>query len=543
MSATEARLSRRPPGLLYGLDDVPPWPVQVMLGLQHFVVLAPQLALAVLVARATGAGPETIAATLSLSLIVLAVSSALQSWTRTGSGFFIPGCNSAVYAGGSLVAASGGLALVSGMTLFAGVFQVFFAHVLVRIRRFFPIEIVALSVVIVGFELGAIGLQRIGADPAGGLPVAALTLFLSVALGVYGRGPLRLYCALIGMLAGYLASIQAGTAGDALSRVFAGPVLALPSIAHVGLAFDLAYAPVFVFAAVAASLKTMGAVVTSDRINDASWVRPDIALVRKGIVVDGIATALCGLAGTCGANSSTNSVGVSQASGATSRRIGYALAGWMLLFALSPAFTLLVTMMPDAVVGGGLVFSACMVTVNGLQLLGSVTMDMRRAGVIAFPLLLAVASVGKSPLLAAMPSWSQPFLASPLGIGVLAALAVNAFFSLGATRRKELALGRGAGHGEHLARVRAVLADWNVAHNVMGRVMLTLREVLDARCSSMKLKFDGATLRLDITREAGAGQETHETGPHGFFTARVSDKLVWRRRSGGRQVLSAYYEQ
>jgi xanthine permease XanP len=544
MSAAAARLARRPLGLVYGVDDVPPWLSQAMLGFQHFVVIAPQLALVVLVTRASGVGAEMIAATLSWTLIVLAISSSLQSWTRTGSGFFIPGCNSAVYAGGSLAAAAtGGLALLGGMTLFAGLFQIFFAHVLVRVRRFFPIEIVALSVIIVGFELGAIGLRRIEADAVRGLPIGALTFFLSVALGVYGRGAWRLYCALIGIFAGYAAAVYTGMVGDPLLGAFSGPLFALPSIVHVGFSFDLAYVPVFVVAAIAASLKTMGAVVTSDRINDASWARPNIGLIRKGIVVDGLSTALAGLAGSCGTNSSTNSVGVAQASGATSRRIGYAVSAWMLLFALSPAFTSLVTSMPDAVVGGGLIFSACMVTVNGLQLLSSVTMDMRRAGVVAFPLLLAIASVGNSPFLALMPSWLQPFLSSALGVGVLAALAVNAFFSMGMARRSEVVLGRGVAVSEQLAPVRAVLAGWSVAHNVQTRVMLTLREVLDARCSRVGLKFDGATLRLDITRESGPQDESGEARPHGFFTAQVSDKLVWRKRRSGRQVLSAFYEQ
>lgn len=538
-------LARRPGGLLYGVDDVPrPLPL-TLLGLQHFVVILPNLTIVLLIGRAAGISQEMVASLLSWALIALAVSTALQCSLRAGSGFFIVSCNSGIYVSASLAAAGGGLQLVCGMTLLAGIFQLLFAGVLVRMRRFFPTEIVALSVIIVGLELGGIGLRRISSTGEVGLIVGISTFFVSVALGVYGRGRLRLYCALIGIVIGYLLGAQAGlTDMEHFARPLATPVFVFPDLPTFRFDFDGGYVLPFALAAVAASMKTMGTVVMCDQINDEAWVRPDIRLVKRGVIVDGIATTLSGLLGAFGTNSATSSVGVSQASGATSRTLGFSVSAWMLLFALTPEFTLIFVGMPDAVIGGSLLFVASIVTANGLQLLGKVAMDMRRAGVVAFPLILAISVAANGPPFNLLPPDLKPLLSSALAVAVLAALLVNSLFSFGMARKTEFAFHPSHSLQEHLATIGKTLDAWRVAPNVKGRAMLTLRELIDEGSTSLKLRFDGYTLSLDLARQtAGAAVESTEAASRSFFAHRVSDRFVRRKLLGTTEILSVHYEQ
>lgn len=530
--------------MLFGLDDVPRPLTLALLGLQHFVVIAPNLAIVVLIARLAGAEPEAIATMISFALIVLAIATALQGLERIGSGFCIVSCNTAIYVSASIAAAAGGLPLVCGMTLLAGLIQILFAEVLIRMRRYFPPEIVALTIIIVGIELGAVGLQRVSTAGGPGLLIGALTFFLSVVLGVYGRGPLRLYCALIGMVSGYGLSAYAGLVHNELhGHALGKAIFAIPDLPVPRLDFDWGLVLPFAFAAIAASLKTMGAVVTCDKICDAGWVRPDMRLVRRGVIIDGLATALSGLAGAVGTNSSTASIGVSHATGATSRVIGFAVAGWMLLFALTPRFTYLFVAMPDPVVGGALVFAACLVMINGLQLLGTVPMDMRRAGVVAFPLILAIACVAKAPIFDLVPVEFKPMFSSALGISVFAALLANFFLSYGTVRRAEFALLTQPNIHEYMARIEEACATWNVAQNVKARVMLTLRERFDERCTTLRLQFDGYTLHLGLTRRIDTRVNLSETTHNSFFSDRISDSVIHRKRRGLTEVLSVYFEQ
>ena len=540
MSEVGKLLARRPRGLLYAVDDVPRPFSLAALGLQHFFVIAPNLTIVLLIGRAAGSSPEMIASQLSWALIVLAIATTIQCSLRTGSGFFIASCNSGIYVSASLAAAAGGLPLVCGMTMLAGLSQIFFSSILVRIRRFFPTEIVALSVIIVGLELGGIGLRRVSTSGSEGLVVGVVTFFVSVALGVYGRGGWRLYSALIGIVSGYVLGVQAGLADVRLvSQSFAGPLFALPGLPSFAFDFDSAYILPFAIAAMAASMKTMGAVVMSSQINDETWVRPDIHLIKKGIAVDGFSTVLSGFLGGVGTNSATSSVGVSQATGATSRVIGFSLSAWMVLFALSPECTRLFVAMPDAVVGGSLVFVASIVTVNGLQILSKVNMDMRRAGVIAFPLILAIAAAANAPPFSLLPQDMKPLLFSALTIAVLSALVVNAFFSIGMARKAIFALHPSRTPQEHIASVRKTLDEWGVAPNVKGRVMLTLCELIDDKCSSLKLRFNGYTLSLDIARQATLAVATSNS----FFAHRVGDRFGRSRVSGQTETVSVHYEQ
>ncbi len=534
---------RRPDSLIHGLDDKPRALTLAALGLQHFMVAAPNLAIVVMICRAAGVDAAAAEGVLSFSLIALAIATLVQCSRRLGSGYFIVSCNSGIYLSASLAAATGGLPVVCGMTLVAGIFQAFFASLLVRARRFFPNEIVALSIIIVGIEIGVIGLNRLSGAGVPGLVVGGATFFVSVVFGVFGRGRWRLYCSLLGMACGYLVYLTTGIPGpSSASDAFSSALFGLPSSAHLGLEFDVGYLLPFLFAAVAASLKTMGAVDICARINDAAWVRPEMHAIRRGVLVDGLSTTLSGLFGSTGTNSSTSSVGVSHASGATSRVIGIAVAAWMLVFALSPAFTHLVVTLPDPVVGGMLVFTGCLVIANGFQILGTVPMDMRRAGVVAFPLLVAIARVANAPLFAQLPDSVKPLMSSALAIGVFAALLVNAFLSWGNARQATVALDPGHPVGERLRQVRRILDEWNVAHNVKVRVMLTLRELLDERASSLKLAFNGCTLHIGLTRAAPA-QDAQTTPDGRFFADRVSDAMAHRKRADGSSVISLCFEQ
>lgn len=98
------------------------------------------------------------------------------------------------------------------------------------------------------------------------------------------------------------------------------------------------------------------------------------------------------------------------------------------------------------------------------------------------------------------------------------------------------------GTGERLRQIRGILDEWNVAHNVKVRVMLTLRELLDERASSLKLAFNGCTLHIGLTRAAPA-QDAQTTPDGRFFADRVSDAMAHRKRADGSSVISLCFEQ
>jgi xanthine permease XanP len=135
----------RPPGLLYGLDDRPPVAILVLTAAQHVAVITaigvifPKLVLA-----HANLNPEQNDAVLGLSMLALGIATLLQTQRLggIGSGFLAPVVFTAAYLAPAISAVEqGGLPLVFGMTIFAGVCEIALAPLLRLLRPFLPTEI------------------------------------------------------------------------------------------------------------------------------------------------------------------------------------------------------------------------------------------------------------------------------------------------------------------------------------------------------------------------------------------------------------------
>jgi xanthine permease XanP len=438
----------RPRDLIYAVDERPPPVALVVLGLQHCSTMLVSLLLPLIVAKAAGVPDEVLPSLLSLSMVALALATLLQAFSAKGlgAGYLIPGFCSSNYLSCSVSAAqAGGMPLVYGMTVIAGLFEAALSRFLMRLRPYFPPEVSGLAVFIIGIDLGVLSARNLfGVDhpdsPRGiGLAIGLGTFALGFVLSIYGKGPLRLFCALIAVVAGYLAAVTAGLMPDrSVALLQQAAMVDLPSTGHIGFDFDPVHIFPFVLAAIAATLKTIGAVTTCQKINDSQWTRPDMAEIKRGVSADGVASVLAGLLGSTGQNSSTSNIGISTATGATSRWIALPIAGWLLLMACSPKLAAIFVSMPYPVVGGSLLFAASFIMVNGLQILMSRMLDARRTAIIGLSLALAVSRYAFPDFFTSLPEVMQPLVASALSLGMLSALGLNLVFRFGIRQRETL---------------------------------------------------------------------------------------------------------
>ena len=441
-------IRKRPADLVYGLDDTPPPTALVLLGLQHVSIACVSLLIPLMVAKAAGLPAEALPSLISFSMIAIAVTTLLHAYRskHLGAGYLMPGYCASNYLSASIAAAQvGGMPLVYGMTLFAGVFELAVSRLLIRLRPYFPPEISGLAVTILGIELGVIAFRNImgfhhaqGASLTGIL-IGFATCGLTFMLNIYGTRPVRLLCSLIGVVVGYLAAIAAGLLSEhSLSVLRAAPAIDLPQIAHLGFSFDPALLVVFMSASLASTLKAMGNVTTCQKLNDAAWVRPDMPEIQRGVAADGMSTVLAGFMGSTGQTPSTSNISISSATGATSRRIALPIVIWLLVMACSPKLASVFVIMPEAVIGGILLFAACFILVSGLQIVASRMLDIRRTAVIGLALILAISRYAFADEFKAMPAAIQPFVTSALSIGVFTAIVLNLILRIGVHKRAQL---------------------------------------------------------------------------------------------------------
>jgi NCS2 family nucleobase:cation symporter-2 len=376
---------KKPVTLVYGSEDRPPLGVTVLTGIQHAGMNAIFLLFPLLVSREGGLSTHQIGDVLSLAMIVMAAATVIQAYPLgpVGARLFCPAIYSAIYLGPSLAAVkAGGMPLVFGMTIFAGVVECALARILPFLRPIFPPEVAGLIILLIGLTNGTIGVRNLlGIGAAQPLTAVDLTIGLAsfavmIVLNVWTKGLSRVFCGLIGIALGYVAAAALGRVGGAnVQALTEAPLANLPGFAHLGWSFDAAFAITFAVAAVSATTKAMGAVTSYQKLNDAAWVRPNMRSVSGGVLADGLATVGAGLFGSIGMNPSASSLGLTTATGVSSRRVALAIGGIFALLAFLPKVAMAVALIPRPVIGAALVFTAAFILVSGLEVITSRMLD------------------------------------------------------------------------------------------------------------------------------------------------------------------------
>ncbi len=497
---------KRPPDLLYGVDEKPPLSVILSNGVQHAGVISSSLIYPLVIFKLAGVSVATMTELISVGLVVLGIGTFIQSTRASpaGSGFMCPATFSATYFSASALAVkAGGLPLLFGMTVFAGLLEAAISRALSRLRAFLPTELSGLVVFMIGIAAGIGGVRLMygeGAAPVSGNEwlVAGLSLGVMVALNVWGKGAAKMLCVLIGLAIGYAAAAAAGLfTNEHGANLAAAPWVALPTLRHAAWSFDITVAAAFAIASVAAAMKAAGTIAMCQRMNDADWVRPEPRSVTRGVLGDGLTTALAGLAGAFGTNTSTPSVGVAAATGVGSRHVAYAVGAILIVLGIMPKIVALLAMMPRAVMVAGLLFSACFILINGLQVMTSRMLDIRRTLIIGIAIIAGLAVDIFPAIAAGAPGALAPLVASSLACATVIALALNLLFRIGVKKTVALKVEREAVDSANISDfLRVNGAKWGARPEIISRASFAANQLVEAVADSC---WQSGTLALEAS--------------------------------------------
>ena len=422
-------------GLIYGLEDRPPLPV--LLGLQHIFLMSSTLVLPVVLMTEIGAGFDQVRATVAMTMISCGIGTILQAvrWGVVGAGFLCPNlCGPNFFAASVSAAWLGGLPLMRGMTIVAGLVEAVFARVIHRLQFLFPPEITGLVVFMVAQSLVPLAASKFLGVAYEGEPIqvtsfmiAAGTLLLMVGLNIWGGGKLKLYGVLIGMAFGYGISFLTGIeSGSRINSAMAAPWLALPVYPGMfELSFRWSLVPMFFIVSITGALKSFGNLILCEKVNDAAWKKPDIDRVGRGLLADAICVTASGLLGGVASDTSASNVALSSANGATSRRIGIAAGAIFILLGFSPFISGLLSIMPVPVMGAILVFVTCFMIRSGMQIIVGAGMDERRTFAIGVALIFGLSLDILPAMYVDLPGWLRPLFDSPLTLSTVLAVVLN----------------------------------------------------------------------------------------------------------------------
>jgi xanthine permease XanP len=429
-------MAQKPAGLIYGVDDLPPWSTLSLLAIQHIFLMSSTLVLPIVLVSEIGGDFGQVQAVVALTMMACGIGTILQAmrWRGIGSGYLCPNlCGPNFFAASMAAAWLGGLPLMRGMTIVAGLVEMVFARFVHRLAFLFPTEITGLVVLMVGIGLVPVGASKFLHIDYSGEPiqlasflVAGATLLVMVALNVWGN-KLRLYSVLIGLAVGYtLSAIADLLPSGQFSRVVEAPWIGLPSLTGAwDIDFRWSLLPVFVIVSICGALKSFGNLVMCEKVNDDQWTKPDTKRIGDGLMADGITVTVSGLLGGVASDTSSSNVSFSGASGATSKWIGVAAGALFILLGLSPKLSALLSIMPAPVIGAIVVFVVCFMMMSGLQIILTSKPDTRRIFVIGCALCFGLSLDIVPDLYSHLTPWLRPLFESSLTLATVIAVTLN----------------------------------------------------------------------------------------------------------------------
>ena len=557
-------MTRKPASLQYGVDDVPPVSVIVVNALQYVAVLAGFLVFPLIMTREAHVAPQIADSVLSWSMIILAIGTTIQALPKgpVGSGYLAPSVMTAVYVSPSLEAVRlGGLALMGGMTIFGGAVEAVLSRSMHRLRSLLPPELAGVVILLVAIGNGMVGYRYLlspgtGHADLGHWSVAMITLLVTVALNVWGKGIVRASCALIGMIIGYLAALAAGLVPhDEIAQLASLAPVQLPRVDYFAWSFDPVLIAPFLIAALANTLKAAALLTAAEKFADADWVRPNLTKIGGGVLADGITTALSGAFCVFGVNVSASSVGLSEATGVASRVVAYAISGIFVVMAFIPGLMRFFTLMPAAVIGATFIFTSCAIIKGGIETIASRMLDARRTLVVGLALLTGLAVEAFPSFFHAAPASIEPLVGSPLVLGTFVGFALNALFRIGTRRRAVLSVDPHAidfdaihsfmdGRGGLWGARRDVITRANyaaqqlvevIADNCEPRGPIALSGSFNEFNLALEARYTGALLELPERRPTPDEIVHSEDGVRllaGFLLRHNADRSTATRRSG-----------
>ncbi|MBW1800182.1 MAG: hypothetical protein JRJ85_05565, partial [Deltaproteobacteria bacterium] len=491
LSGIKMEQEKRPANLIYSVDESPPAGLNLILSMQHLALALMYMIYPVLLMQETGAMPAQTRGLVSTCILTVGIATLLQTLKKgpVGSGYLAVQIPNPIFLPLSMQAARiGGLALVSGMILTAGLFQSFFSRAFSRFRAIFPPEVCGVVISMLGVSMVRVSVTRFAgiAGPDGGVSlsnifVAGLTLGVMFGITIWFRGSLRLFSLFIGFIIGYVASFAIGLVDSSQFAVIRDiPLVAFPRLQLFRLDFDWALFIPFVITGLVSSIDTAGGIITCQKFNDAAWRRPDMRSVSGRLLADGLGNVVGGAMGGYGTGVSSANLGLCMATGATSRIIGVLTGFLFLAVAFLPRVAFSLSLIPLPVMGAILVYVSSFLIVSGMQLIMSRMLDDRRFAMVGLSFVAGLSVEIVPHLYSRLPDWSAPFFSSSLAVASITAIALNALFRLGISQKATLELDP---EGESRDMLYRFLEDqgagWGARKDVIGLANAALLEFME----------------------------------------------------------------
>lgn len=506
-------MSKRPRSLLYARNEQPP-PLSIgLLAFQHAALSVVFLFYAVVIAKGAGFTPDQQQSLLVGTLLASGIGAILQAGSqRFSSGLLVIPLAAPIAMVLAIESArDAGPGGIAALAILGGIVQIVVGRGVRYLRAYVPPEVCGVVVLMLGVSMVPPAFDRMLTGHAGSaqafeidhlsLIVSMLTMVSIVICSIWLKGKIRLFSMLIGCTVGYLAAAALGQFGYFGAMVAQASIFAMPQITLPSFDLKISLLLAFLILAVVSAIDDIGVIVSSDKLDDAAWSKPDIAQISRGVSSFGGINILSGLVGGSFLGFSFSNIGLAFATGVTSRVVGVVAGITMIAISFFPKILAVVTAMPEPVLGGILGYAASYFIISGTELALSRMMSPRRMLVVGLSIAAGVAVQVRPEIAANAPVSLAVILESPLIVASVLAIVLNAVMRLGIAQRAAITIDEGAGRHERIAEAldewgetwglnRVTIMQATTATNQLVEAVLDLKDgelVLEARHDDVNL--------------------------------------------------------
>lgn len=440
---SEATPNNTPKGLIYGLEDRPPFRDTFFAALQHLLaifvaIITPPL----IIAGALKLDLETTGFLVSMSLFVSGLATFIQCRRlgAVGCGLLCVQGTSFSFIGPIITAGmAGGLPAIFGATIAGSVVEMLVSRVLKYMRRIITPLVSGIVVTLIGLSLIRVGITACGGGEAakaagtfGALEHVGLSALVLVLIIFFNRSSnhyLRMSSIVIGLAVGYAVSWALGMVNFSDIQNFGS--LNIPVPFRYGVSFDFSAIVSLGLVYLITAIEAYGD-ITANSLISGQPVEGEKFMKRAsgGILADGFNSMLAGIF-----NSFPNSIfaqnnGMIQLTGVASRYVGYFIAGMLVFLGLFPAVGLVFSLMPEPVLGGATLLMFGTVAAAGIRIIASQDINRKATLVIAISFSFGLSVELVPEILSQLPEAIRNIFSSGITTGGLVAILTNALIHI-----------------------------------------------------------------------------------------------------------------
>ncbi len=435
--------------IIFGLDDKPPAFQAFLAALQHLLaifigIITPPL----IIGGALQLPPEMKAFIISMALFVSGVATFIQvkKIGPVGSGILSIQGTSFTFLGlcigiGLSVKAAGGspeqaLGTIFGVCLICSPVEMIFSRFIPLLKKIITPLVSGIVVTLIGLSLIRVGITDIGGGQwlldnkpefyasSQNLGLAAIVLITIIILNRSSNKWLRMGSIVIGLILGYaiaaaMGVVQFGKMGSL--GVFAAPIPFKFGF-HISWGHVIPMALLYLITTVESiGDLTATSMVSGEPIEGDTYMKR----ISGGVFGDGVNSALAAVFNSFPNTTFSQNNGVIQMTGVASRKVGFWIAGLLVLFGLFPIVGGLFSIIPNAVLGGATIIMFGTVAAAGIRIIASSIIDRRGVLIMAISLGLGLGVAFRPEILANFPVIAKQIFGSAITTGGLTAIFLN----------------------------------------------------------------------------------------------------------------------